>query len=349
MMGDATVTDVLPAGLEYVDGSAKVSYDVSSGKTLISSNFDTRNGNSSYGNIKKTSDAITTESLSTGETKLTIQLENLRGFSNNDYQKNEDGTYTFLRNNSTGASEWYKDGNVVLTIKTRITDAEMLKSSVTSFTNKVTVTNDTMACGSCTTYATQQISERTFEDTITKEMGKYNGGTTLSFTLDINSREEDLIYTPNAKAGSMGTLEILDVMSDKMSLATHQSNYFVVTATTTDQTTGAQTTTTLTPATSDQISNSQYYVAKVDGEEGKNTYRIVVPDGMAIKINYKVTIDAAVGENPLVSNKAYFNYSGTTGEEYTTSYEKNQLITKAQGATDASADKPSFQIYKQDQ
>jgi pilin isopeptide linkage protein len=87
----------------------------------------------------------------------------------------------------------------------------------------------------------------------------------------------------------------------------------------------------------------------VAGETGKTTYKIIVPDGMALQITYKVTVDAVVGEKPDVTNKAYFNYNGLTGDA--TTVEAGEVITvkKASGATGTSADYPSFQIFKQDQ
>jgi hypothetical protein len=338
MVGDATVEDLLPAGLEYIDGSATltVGNDNGSGTSYVDQKFNTNNGNTKYGNIKQVDgkDAITVEPLSTGETKLTVLLENLIGFNNcND-------------------SGWYDDGNVVLTIQTRIVDADMVNDTTgdtRSYTNQVTVTNATMANGSCTTYATQEVTPNTLKETLSKDRGTYNGGTTLTFTLNVNSGEQDLIYTPNSEKNGMGTLEIMDVMSDKMTLATHQSNYFVVVGTKTNKSTGDETTVTLTPATSENIGANEYYVTKVDGEAGKNTYKIIVPDGMKLTITYKVVVDAAVGETPQITNTAYFNYKGLTGSSYSASYDKALAITKAQGSTNASAKEPYFQIYKQDQ
>jgi pilin isopeptide linkage protein len=226
----------------------------------------------------------------------------------------------------------------------------MVKGSIKSYTNKVTVTNATMASGSCTTYATQQVTQNKLEDSLSKDRGTYNGGTTLTFTLDVNANGEDLVYTPEKERGtSTDTLEILDVMDGNLTLATHQKDYFVVTGTEVDEATGDETTVTLTPATSEKIGKYEYYVTKVDGEDGKNTYKIIVPDGIKLKITYKAVVDAAVGESPKITNTAYFNYEGLKKDAYAANYDKEVKITKAQGTSNASAKEPYFQIYKQDQ
>jgi pilin isopeptide linkage protein len=361
MVGDATVEDLLPAGLEYIKGSAKltVGNDGGSGKTYVGTGFNTSNGNSKYGNIKKVDgeDAVTVEEQDNGETKLTVLLENLKGFSANEYKMNKDGTYvlddngmpTYVKTNSCGESGWWDDGNVVLTIQTRVVDTEMVSGTQDSFTNKVTVTNATMASGSCTTYATQEVTPNKLDDSISKEMGTYTAGTTLTFTLNVNENGKDLIYTPEKERGTAtDTLEILDEMSDKMTLATHQTGYFKVVATLYDQD-GNMTTKELTAATSAEIDSDHYYVTKVDGAAGKNTYKIIVPDGVKLTITYKVVVDAAVGETPQITNTAYFNYDGLNKGGYSAEYDKPLKIKKAQGSTNASATAPYFQIYKQDQ
>jgi pilin isopeptide linkage protein len=178
-------------------------------------------------------------------------------------------------------------------------------------------------------------------------MGSYNGGTTLTFTLDINKDGKDLVYTPtDDRKTSKDTLEILDVMGSNLTLATHQSGYFKVEEYDyeTKKVTG-----TLTAASSEDIGYDQYYVTKVDGEDGKKTYKIIVPDGKALKITYKAVVDAAVGEEPQISNTAYFNYKGLTGDDYTAEINTSQKIWKAEGSTNASATEPYFQIFKQDQ
>jgi pilin isopeptide linkage protein len=202
-----------------------------------------------------------------------------------------------------------------------------------------------MACGSCTTYATQEVTPSKLEDTLSKNRGTYTGGTTLTFTLDVNKDGKDLIYSPNCKTDGMGTLEILDVMDDNMTLATHQNGYFVVK----EYDDEGKEKGTLTAATTENIGAYEYYVTKVDGEEGKNTYKIIVPDGMRLTITYKVVVDAAVGETPQITNTAYFNYEGLKKSDYVASYDKAVKITKAQGSSNASAKEPYFQIYKQDQ
>jgi pilin isopeptide linkage protein len=202
-----------------------------------------------------------------------------------------------------------------------------------------------MACGSCTTYATQEVTPSKLEDTLSKNRGTYTGGTTLTFTLDVNKDGKDLIYSPNCKTDGMGTLEILDVMDDNMTLATHQNGYFVVK----EYDDEGKEKGTLTAATTENIGAYEYYVTKVDGEEGKNTYKIIVPDGMRLTITYKVVVDAAVGETPQITNTAYFNYEGLKKSNYAAGYNKGVTITKAQGSSNASAKEPYFQIYKQDQ
>jgi pilin isopeptide linkage protein len=358
MIGDATVEDLLPKGLEFLSATLTVGNDSGSGKTYVDKNFDTYNGNSKYGSIKQIDgeDAITVEKLSTGETKLTVLLENLHGFNGNTYKMNKDGTYvlddngmpTFVKTNDYG-NGWYDDGNVVLTIQTRVVDTEMVSGVTQKFTNQVTVTNATMASGSCTTYATQEVTPNKREDSISKNMGTYTAGTTLTFTLNVNENGKDLIYTPEKERGtSTDTLEILDEMSDKMTLATHQTGYFKVVATLVDQD-GNETPKELTAATSAEIDSDHYYVTKVDGAAGKNTYRIIVPDGVKLTITYKVVVDAAVGEKPQITNTAYFNYNGLNESKYSAEYKDSFTIQKASGSTNASADKPSFQIFKQDQ
>jgi hypothetical protein len=358
MIGDATVEDLLPKGLEFLSATLTVGNDSGSGKTYVDKNFDTYNGNSKYGSIKQIDgeDAITVEKLSTGETKLTVLLENLHGFNGNTYKMNKDGTYvlddngmpTFVKTNDYG-NGWYDDGNVVLTIQTRVVDTEMVSGVTQKFTNQVTVTNATMASGSCTTYATQEVTPNKLTDSISKERGNYTGGTTLTFTLNVNENGKDLIYTPEKERGtSTDTLEILDEMSDKMTLATHQTGYFKVVATLVDQD-GNETPKELTAATSAEIDSDHYYVTKVDGAAGKNTYRIIVPDGVKLTITYKVVVDAAVGEKPQITNTAYFNYNGLNESKYSAEYKDSFTIQKASGSTNASADKPSFQIFKQDQ
>jgi hypothetical protein len=364
MIGDATVVDTLPAGLEYLgDGEDEqykttLTYGESTGTTDFDSNF-SAGSNTQYGNIKK--DGITTETLDNGDTKITIELENLKGYSYNTYTQNEDGTYTLTDTTMTSygdttgrESSWADDGVVVLTIYTRITDELMMKG-LNEVTNDVTVTNATMAYGTRTTSATQKLDIATFKDNLDKSMEKYAGGTTLTFNMTINSNAEDLVYNSD-------TLEIMDVMSSKMSLATHKNNYFVVT-----DVTDADNPQTLTAATSeDSIGADQYYVTKVestdsedadgedaDGEdassEDSTAYKIIVPDGKKIKIQYLVMIDAAVGETVQISNKAYFNYEGLQSEEYTTSVNQELKIIKAEGRTGAHSGALSFQIYKQDQ
>jgi pilin isopeptide linkage protein len=364
MMGDATVEDYLPKGLEYIEGSAKLSYGISQGndssKTgYVDDKFYTGNTNSKYGNIKQVNgkDAVTTEEQDDGTTKLTILLENLHGFSLNQYELEADGSYRldsngmpiYVKTTNPNKTDWIKDGNVVLTIQTRISDQNMVNSTTSSYTNKVTVTNATMACGSSTAYATQNVTTNTLDNTLSKNMEGYKGGTTLTFTIDINSRGEDLIYTPEADRGtSKDTLEILDVMSDKMSLATHQSNYFVVK----EYDDEGKELRTLTPAASAEIGANEYYVTKAEGadaQEGKTVYKIIVPDGKILKITYKVIVDAAVGEEPDVTNKAYFNYEGLRGDSYTAGKKQSVAITRAKAESGASAKELYFQIYKQDQ
>jgi pilin isopeptide linkage protein len=236
---------------------------------------------------------------------------------------------TYVKTN-TDNSGWWDDGNVVLTFKTRVSDAAMIAGD--TFTNKVTVTNATMACGSATTYATQEVKP-VLSDSITKTMNTYSGGTTLTFNMKINSDGRDLIYNSD-------TLEILDVMSDKLTLATNKNDYFVVTDAAGNK---------LTEAASDKIGANEYYVTKVKGDTGKNTYKIIVPDGKALTIKYLVTVDAAVGQSVNTSNTAYFNYTGLTGTSTSVNTEFKETIRSAKGTTGASGGKPSFQIYKQDQ
>jgi hypothetical protein len=323
MIGDATVEDILPAGLEYIDGSAKLSYDISkngdsSGKTYIGSNFNENNRNSSYGNIKQVDgeDAVTVEKRADGTTKLTVLLENLKGFS-------YEGSTNY-------DSSWYCDGNVVLTIQTRIKDEMLLQGVDETFKNAVTVTNATMAGGKANAYATQEIKQ-TSDDVLKKTMDNYTSGTVLTFNMYINSEGGDLIYNSDK-------LEIIDVMSSKMSLATHRDNYFVVTDSAGNQ---------LTAATSENIKSNEYYLTEVESESG-TAYKIIVPDGKKLRIQYLVTVDAAVGEEVDISNKAYFVYEGLQPSATGNEVSDHIQISRAQGGTGASAT-PSFKIYKKDQ
>jgi hypothetical protein len=322
MIGDATVEDILPAGLKYLD--IKLDYNTGDGKTYVGSNFNTSNDNSSYGNIKKDADGnelITVEEQADGTTKLTVLLENLRGFNYNkdDYK---DG--------------WYDDGNVVLTVRTRVDDALLMKGGDLSFTNGVTVTNATMAGGKANAYATQNIKMAS-ENILNKTMDNYTSGTVLTFNMDINTNGEDLIYKTDENDGTK--LEIMDVMSSKMSLATYRDNYFVVTDGNGNE---------LTEAASDAISSNEYYVTQVESEEG-TAYKIIVPDGKALHIQYLVSVDAAVGEKVDISNKAYFVYEGLQAGDTGNKVEQNVQISRARGTSGTSADNPSFKIYKKDQ
>jgi pilin isopeptide linkage protein len=159
--------------------------------------------------------------------------------------------------------------------------------------------------------------------------------------MDINSNAQDLIYTADQTNGK-GTLEIIDVMSDKMSLATTKNNYFVVTDASGN---------TLTMADSEDIGENQYYVTQITGDPGTTTYKIIVPDGMKLHIKYLVTINAAVGETVKATNKAYFNYDGLRDMEGDNNVvEETFTIAVARGSTSYSAGtKASFQILKQDQ
>jgi pilin isopeptide linkage protein len=331
MIGDATVEDILPAGLEYIDGSAKLSYDISSnvvngvkndssGKDYIGSSFNENNRNNQdghkYGNIKQVDgeDAVTAEKQADGTTKLTVLLENLKGFS-------YEGSTNY-------DSSWYCDGNVVLTIQTRIKDEMLLQGVDETFKNAVTVTNATMASGSASAYASQTIKQ-TSDDVLKKTMDNYTSGTVLTFNMDINSEGGDLIYNSDK-------LEIRDVMSSKMSLATHRDNYFVVTDSAGNE---------LTAATSKDITADQYYLEQLSDTE----YKIIVPDGKKLHIQYLVTVDAAVGEKVDISNKAYFVYEGLQASDTGNEVSDQITISRARGGTGTSADNPSFKIYKEDQ
>jgi pilin isopeptide linkage protein len=331
MIGDATVVDTLPEGLDFV--SAELGYDLSDAQDYMGTSFctNTTNNTSSTqkGNIKE--NGISTEPQADGTTKVTVELENLKGYSFNDY--NEDGTVTENNHTTAKNGNWYQDGVVVLTIKTRISDTLLLQGLDEEFKNTVTVTNATMACGSATATATQEVKLAS-EDNLKKDMVNYTGGTKLNFTLDINSNGYDLISTEGAP------LVIDDEMSSKMSLATSKQDYFVV-----KDKDGNR----LTEAASADIGENQYYVTEVDGAADKTTYRIIVPDEMALTINYWVTVDAAVGEKPDVTNKAYFVYEGQQQDKTVKSAGGTITISKAKGTSGTSADMPSFRIYKQDQ
>jgi pilin isopeptide linkage protein len=339
MMGDATVEDIIPAGLEYVDAS--LDYDTWSADTadyMGSSFISTNDKNGSFsGNIKE--NGITAVKQENGTTKLTVELENLKGYTFDNYTQNADGTWTATVDGSDVSaakkSSWYRNCTVVLTVQTRVSNELLMQGVTQDFTNNVTVYNDTMAYGYRTASKTQTVS-MTEADVLNKSMASYTSGTTLKFTLDINKNGEDLIYKTADDEGN--TLEIMDVMADKMSLATWKDNYFVV-----KDSAGNE----LTAADSADISDNQYYLTPVDSDQG-TAYRIVVPDGKALTITYLVTVNAAVGEDFHIYNKAYFNYTGLTDGTDASTYEKDVTIKNAKGGTDASAD-ASFKIYKQDQ
>jgi hypothetical protein len=334
MIGDATVEDILPEGLEYIEGSATLSYTTSDGTTYVDSEFNTSNRNGSNGNIKQVDgkDAVTVENLASGETKITVLLENLKGFSYNTYTQNENGTYSLTKSGSYD-SDWWKDGNVVLTIQTRVDDDLLLKGAAQSFTNVATVTNDTMAGGSATAYATQALNT-TPETVLKKTMDNYTSGTVLTFNLDINSEGGNLVYNSD-------TLEIMDVMNSKMSLATHRDNYFVVTEVDKD----GNVLSTLSKADSAEITADQYYLEQV----GEGEYKIIVPDGKRLHIQYLVMVNAAIGEKVDISNTAYFVYEGLKPADTQKVTAENITISKAKGGSGASADGPSFKIFKEDQ
>jgi pilin isopeptide linkage protein len=242
--------------------------------------------------------------------------------------------------NALREGSWYNNCTVVLTIQTRITD-ELMVNGVTAgkFVNTATVTNDTMALGSQTATATQPVSIAT-EDNLSKGMDTYLGGTTFTFNMDINTNAEDLIYTAEEDKGtSKDTLEIMDVMGDKMSLATTKSDYFVVTDKDGNK---------LTLADSEEIGPNQYYMTQVESKTG-TAYKIIVPDGMKLHIKYLVTVDAAVGEEVEISNKAYFNYDGLRDGTDKSIVDVTKVISKMQGSGHAVGQSPEFQIFKQDQ
>jgi pilin isopeptide linkage protein len=135
------------------------------------------------------------------------------------------------------------------------------------------------------------------------------------------------------------TLEIIDVMSSRMSLATHRSNYFVVTDSAGNQ---------LTEATSEKITADQYYITEIDSEEG-TAYKIIVPDGKALHIQYLVMVNAAVGETVKISNKAYFEYEGLQPSDTAKEISDNIKISRATGGSGVHGDNPYFQIFKEDQ
>jgi pilin isopeptide linkage protein len=187
-----------------------------------------------------------------------------------------------------------------------------------------------MAYGTRTATATRAISIAA-EDNLSKSMNNYTGGTTLTFNMNINSNGYDLVYNKD-------TLEIMDVMGSKMSLATWKNNYFVV-----KDKDGNE----LTAATSEKIKDNEYYVTQVENENG-TAYKIIVPDSKALTITYLVTVDAALGEIVNVSNKAYFNYDGLNNGSSGASTEQRITISRASASTGTDAD-ASFKIYKQDQ
>jgi pilin isopeptide linkage protein len=348
MSGDATVEDYLPEGLKFV--KAEVSYDISTGNSDFGSNFVTTNKNTSNGNIKE--NGVSTEVQADGTTKVTVELENLKGFTFNTVTENEDGTTSVttdtdkvFNSNWWDSKNWVPDGNIVLIITTEITDEAMLKG-IDSYKNTVKVYNDTMAYGTRTAFATQTVPLTSLEENLDKSMDTYAGGTTLTFQMEINPDGEDLVRGSD-------TLEIMDVMGDKMSLATKKKGYFVVT----NKDTGDQ----LTMASSaDNIGANQFYVTQVpvptntDAEGDSTTaagtaYKIIVPDGMKLHIKYLVTVDAAVGDTVSISNKAYFNYDGLRGGSDASNYQTSAEIFKMTGSSHASGDPPEFQIFKEDQ
>jgi pilin isopeptide linkage protein len=198
------------------------------------------------------------------------------------------------------------------------------------------VTNATMAGGKANAYATQNIKMAS-ENILNKTMDNYTSGTVLTFNMDINTNGEDLIYKTDENDGTK--LEIMDVMSSKMSLATYRDNYFVVTDGNGNE---------LTEAASDAISSNEYYVTQVESTEG-TAYKIIVPDGKKLHIKYLVSVDAAVKEWVDISNKAYFVYEGLQAGDTGNKVEQNVQISSARGSSGTSADNPSFKIYKKDQ
>jgi hypothetical protein len=194
-----------------------------------------------------------------------------------------------------------------------------------------------MPLGSATATATQKVTLAS-EDSLKKSMTGYTSGTTLSYTLNINSNGEDLVYVDENSKDKKDVLEIMDVMSSKMSLAVWKENYFVVTDSEGNR---------LTAAASEDIGANEYYVTKVDDAEN-TVYKIIVPDGKALTITYLVTVDAAIGEKVDASNKAYFVYEGLKPEDTAKEAGSEIVIANARGGTGTSAD-ASFKIYKQDQ
>jgi pilin isopeptide linkage protein len=328
MSGDATVVDTLPEGLEYV--KAYLDYDTSKGGTYLNSSvFDTVNYNTKYGNIKKNedgSDCITKTSLDNGETQLTIELENLKGYS----YKNADGT---INADAARTGQWDQDGRVVLTIETRISDLHLLLNDKKSFTNTATVSCDTMTFGKSTVSYTVPISFAD-SDILTKKMNTYAGGTLLTFNITVNPEGENLVSNSDK-------LLVRDVMASNMSIATDRSDCFVV---------KDENGTAISQYEEDADGNiiTNYSFEQVESDEG-TAYEFTVPDGKKLTITYKVRIDASVGETVTVSNKSYFDYDGVRQASDKSSVEQKITIRTADGDAGASADHPQFSIYKTDQ
>jgi pilin isopeptide linkage protein len=122
----------------------------------------------------------------------------------------------------------------------------------------------------------------------------------------------------------------------------------VVTGTKVDKTNNTTSTVTLTRSDSENITGDQYYLKEEAGEAGKTTYKIIVPDGMALTITYLVTVNAAIGETADTTNTAYFVYEGLQPQDTAKKAGEKVEITAASAGTGTSAN-PSFKIYKKDQ
>jgi pilin isopeptide linkage protein len=195
LSGDATVEDILPDGLTYVEGSAYIE----------STSQNKAPAGTAIGTITETA-VLDDDGNSTGRTKLTIPITGL--------VRDEKGP----RGNSYSSYGFSSDGMVTIVIKTRVDDAilQSLTSGRTrSFTNEATLKADGLE------YTDK--ASKTISGNVLSKAYEYTQGSDVKFTLTVNPDGTDLVQQTDDD-----TITIVDAMSASMALDTSLENYFQV-------------------------------------------------------------------------------------------------------------------------
>jgi pilin isopeptide linkage protein len=320
--GNATLIDLLPAGLTFVSAEITGMGDAASkiGTTV---------------NGKTLHETITAEDVEVDEnytenntkyTKVTFSVENLSR-----YQKVENDTLVENTGHTT-------NGRVVVTITAKV-DPGILASldSNKTVTNKAILTgNDYLPEGGVSATCNATIPA-TGSSVVSKSMATQEAPAYVQFALDINSKALDLVADD-------GSLTIDDVMGTGMTMATSHENCFQVYDVTdvenlykSDGTVDAT-----QAATGENITEACSWEAT----ETAGTYQITVPDKTHVVIVYWAAFSGVDGQKVQLSNNAYFHYGSENYSNNSSRWSSKLQVSTAGGSGFTN---PYFYLQKLDQ